>query len=35
MQIEQVIGGVNGDATAQAIQLRYRQDGQPAGVRKR
>ena len=24
MQIEQVIGGVNGDSTAQAIQLRMR-----------
>ena len=28
MQIEQVIGGVNGDATAQAIQLRMRAAGQ-------
>ena len=28
MQIEQVIGGVNGDATAQAIQLRMRADFQ-------
>ncbi len=28
MQIEQVIGGVNGDATAQAIQLRMRSVGQ-------
>ncbi len=28
MQIEQVIGGVNGDTTAQAIQLRMREDGQ-------
>jgi hypothetical protein len=28
MQIEQVIGGVNGDATRQAIQLRMRQNGQ-------
>lgn len=28
MQIEQVIGGVNGDATAQAIQLRMRAIGQ-------
>jgi len=28
MQIEQVIGGVNGDATAQAIQLRMRSFGQ-------
>lgn len=28
MQIEQVIGGVNGDATAQAIQLRMRGAGQ-------
>ena len=30
MQIEQVIGGVNGDATAQAIQLRMRAAGQNA-----
>jgi hypothetical protein len=28
MQIEQVIGGVNGDTTAQAIQLRMRTSGQ-------
>src|SRR2546428_6036774 len=28
MQIEQVIGGVNGDVTAQAIQLRMRTVGQ-------
>ncbi|TPW12030.1 MAG: hypothetical protein FD129_1539, partial [bacterium] len=28
MQIEQVIGGVNGDVTAQAIQLRMRSAGQ-------
>lgn len=28
MQIEQVIGGVNGDTTRQAIQLRMRQNGQ-------
>ena len=28
MQIEQVIGGVNGDPTAQGIQLRMRYDGQ-------
>ena len=28
MQIEQVIGGVNGDVTAQAIQLRMRATGQ-------
>jgi hypothetical protein len=28
MQIEQIIGGVNGDTTAQAIQLRMRADGQ-------
>ncbi len=28
MQIEQIIGGVNGDATAQAIQLRMRATGQ-------
>ncbi len=28
MQIEQVIGGVNGDTTAQAIQLRLRSGGQ-------
>ena len=28
MQIEQVIGGVNGDTTAQAIQLRMRSPGQ-------
>ena len=28
MQIEQVIGGVNGDVTAQAIQLRMRSGGQ-------
>jgi len=28
MQIEQVIGGVNGDAVAQAIQLRMRSNGQ-------
>jgi hypothetical protein len=28
MQIEQVIGGVNGDPTAQAIQLRLRSSGQ-------
>lgn len=28
MQIEQVIGGVNGDVTAQAIQLRMRTSGQ-------
>ena len=28
MQIEQVIGGVNGDVTAQAIQLRMRGNGQ-------
>ncbi len=28
MQIEQVIGGVNGDAAAQAIQLRMRSNGQ-------
>ena len=28
MQIEQVIGGVNGDTTAQAIQLRMRSSGQ-------
>jgi len=28
MQIEQVIGGVNGDTTAQAIQLRMRSGGQ-------
>lgn len=28
MQIEQVIGGVNGDTTRQAIQLRMRADGQ-------
>src|SRR5262245_4120013 len=28
MQIEQVIGGVNGDTTAQAIQLRMRSVGQ-------
>ncbi len=37
MQIEQVIGGVNGDATAQAIQLRMRAAGQnllsPARIR--
>ena len=33
MQIEQVIGGVNGDTTAQAIQLRMRVDGQ-GGVTK-
>jgi hypothetical protein len=30
MQIEQVIGGVNGDTTAQAVQLRMRQGGQDA-----
>src|SRR5262245_18538361 len=28
MQIEQVIGGVNGDFTAQAVQLRMRDNGQ-------
>ena len=28
MQIEQVIGGVNGDASAQAIQLRMRSNNQ-------
>ncbi len=28
MQIEQVIGGVNGDTTAQAVQLRMRPAGQ-------
>src|SRR2546427_10552005 len=28
MQIEQVIGGVNGDITAQAIQLRMRATGE-------
>lgn len=28
MQIEQIIGGVNGDTTAQAIQLRLRSNGQ-------
>lgn len=28
MQIQQVIGGVNGDTTAQAIQLRFRSAGQ-------
>lgn len=28
MQIEQVVGGVNGDKSAQAIQLRMRADGQ-------
>ncbi len=28
MQIEQIIGGVNGDVTAQAIQLRMRTGGQ-------
>ena len=28
MQIEQVIGGVNGDTTAQAVQLRMRSPGQ-------
>ena len=28
MQIEQVIGGVNGDTTAQAVQLRMRFAGQ-------
>jgi|SRR6266850_4808177 len=28
MQIEQVIGGVNGDPTAQAVQLRMRSAGQ-------
>jgi hypothetical protein len=28
MQIEQVIGGVNGDTTAQAVQLRMRVAGQ-------
>jgi hypothetical protein len=28
MQIEQIIGGVNGDTAAQAIQLRMRVDGQ-------
>src|SRR5712671_6985861 len=28
MQIEQVIGGVNGDTTAQAVQLRMRFGGQ-------
>ena len=28
MQIEQVIGGVNGDTTAQAVQLRMRSLGQ-------
>src|SRR5438034_10852331 len=28
MEIEQVIGGVNGDVTAQAIQLRMRSGGQ-------
>ena len=28
MQIEQIIGGVNGDTTAQAIQLRMRSSGQ-------
>ena len=28
MQIEQIIGGVNGDNTAQAIQLRMRQSSQ-------
>jgi hypothetical protein len=37
MQIEQVIGGVNGDVTAQAIQLRMRSGGQnllsPARIR--
>lgn len=33
MQIEQVIGGVNGDTSAQAIQLRMRSDGQ-GGVDK-
>ena len=33
MQIEQVIGGVNGDTAAQAIQLRMRADGQ-GGVTK-
>ena len=27
MQIEQVIGGVNGDTTAQAVQLRMRSFG--------
>ncbi len=37
MQIEQVIGGVNGDTTAQAIQLRMRLAGQQfvAGARLR
>src|SRR5437867_1474988 len=33
MQIEQIIGGVNGDATVQAIQLRMRVGGQ-GGVTK-
>ena len=28
MQIERIVGGVNGDTTAQAIQLRMRADGQ-------
>ena len=28
MEIEQVIGGVNGDTTAQAVQLRMRTGGQ-------
>ena len=28
MQIEQVIGGVNGDTTAQAVQLRMRATGE-------
>ncbi len=39
MQIQQVIGGVNGDTTAQAIQLRFRDAGQcfldPARLRVR
>ncbi len=30
MQIEQVIGGVNGDTSAQAIQLRLRSPGETA-----
>jgi len=33
MQVEQVIGGVSGDTSAQAIQLRMRLDGQ-GGVSK-
>lgn len=28
IQVEQIVGGVNGDATAQAIQLRFRSGGQ-------